>query len=149
MESNSIDYIKVFQTSELCTGNMSGVNILFRCAVLDEVLYFLLYDFNTVYLSKQTFPEISKLNSLLNPSLEIENGNVGNLVAFILENVIRAEDNLTIYKIDGKITFEIIINILKVRWEFDINTPDDGNLTQALFAKPMLNILLVNLGLIN
>jgi hypothetical protein len=124
MESE-IDYIKIFATCELCTGNMLGKSVLFRCSMYNDHLYFLLYDFEKLYTGMQAFEDISKLNSFLNPSLEIENGNTNNLILFILENVIRAEDSLTIIKQDGKVMFEIIINILKVRWEFNITVLEE------------------------
>jgi hypothetical protein len=127
-----IDYIKVFSESEMYTGNISGMNVLFRCAIYEDSLYFLLYDFVNIYSCQQSSEEIIQMNKKLNTSLEISDGNVNSLSLFILDNIIRAEDNLNIMKEEQTIKFEIILNILKVRWEFVTEQLDDVILKDKL-----------------
>jgi hypothetical protein len=121
----SIDYIRIFYETELYTNNMNGQNVLYRCTVSDGYLYFLLYDFQKLYMSKQTYIEMSDMNRALNPSLELNSGDVSTLIKFLTENIIKAEENLTILKEGNRFVFEIILNILKVRWEFITEIIDD------------------------
>jgi hypothetical protein len=122
----SIDIRKIFRESEIYTGkikslnnkNVEGNNVLFRCCVNenDSTLCFLLYDYRTLYFCRQNFDEINKLNKEINSSLEFSD--INSLLNFLLENLIRAENNLSIIQNNTIFSFEILVDIIKVKWMF-------------------------------
>lgn len=126
----------------------STASIFYRVCVVDKYLYFLLYDFKSLYYSMQSFDEIQKLNQELNPSLEFND--VENLINFLIESILKIENHLSIsLSCDNdsiEINFEVLYNIIKVKWSFnceilDLNIENNYILLQDLFVKPIINIL--------
>ena len=146
------DLISIFNYTELYTGKLSQINnikteynILYRCVIHDNYLYYLLYDYKSLYYNKQVFEHIIKLNKELNPSLEFND--VNGLVSFLIDNIFKAENNLLITQSDNEFKFEIIVDIIKVHWSLKcekLNLHDNLNnfeIAQNLFAKPVINLL--------
>jgi hypothetical protein len=156
MENSNSDILKVFCSSELYTGKLqvqnSGLkssfiekNVLYRCVFTENTLYFLLYDFSTLFFSQQTIEEILKYNKLTNPSLEFADRNA--LVTFLIGDIMKAESGLQITQKKNTINFEVLVDIIRVKWDFDCEILEEsGNceFIQNLFARPLLNIVLVS-----
>ncbi len=123
MESSIIDIRKHFANSEILTGKLTKVDdlrvdsrILYRCCKYETFLCFLLYDFKNIWLCQQPLPQVLKLNKEVNPSLEFNDINV--LINFILDSIIRVESDLTIYQENNFFHFEVLVDIIKVKWIF-------------------------------
>jgi hypothetical protein len=148
------DFIKMFtQTKnmdEIFTGkveeNKLDYRVLFRCCRNESKLNFLLYDFKDIYFSQTDFPEVFKLNKKLNTSLEFSD--IHSLLNFVFENIIKKEKDLSITKNVDKFEFEVLVDIVKVKWIFECqrikleDSVEVYEIIQDLFVKPLINVLL-------
>ncbi len=127
--------------------NIINQSILFKIIFIDNYLYFLLYDYQNLYFSKQSKEEINELNTKYNPT--ILHNNFESLIEFITNNFIIENENLLINskKIEDKIEFEFSskLEILWVKYSFlseCLNKDFLIELSQNLFIKPINNFIL-------
>jgi hypothetical protein len=126
MENNfNKNLIKIFSESELYTNKISNKNdkmVLYKCHLYNDNLYFLLFDYFSLYYCSQNLEEVNKLNKELNSSIEFESVQI--LINFLINNLFKAEKGLIITHenlIDENkenLKFEILVDIIKVKWNF-------------------------------
>ncbi len=127
--------------------NIINQSILFKIIFIDNYLYFLLYDYQNMYFSKQSKEEINELNTKYNPTILHKNFDA--LIEFITNNFIIENENLIINSkiIEDKIEFEFSskLEILWVKYSFlseCLNKDFLIELSQNLFIKPINNFIL-------
>jgi hypothetical protein len=145
--------LKVFtqtKDTEIYTGKVKETekefipHVLYRCCRFGSThLCFLLYDFKDLYFSQTEYSKVQELNKELNMSLEFND--INSLLNFLFEHVIKKEKDLSIVKEGNKFEFEVLVDIIKVKWLFNCHKlPIDSvyEIIQELFVKPMLNVML-------
>lgn len=157
MELNKMNFREIFCNSDISTGKLTrnldsksdlkekhSISVLYRCFYHNDnaKLYFMIYDFQNLFFCCQTIEEVLNYNIKHNSSLEFKDTQA--LIDFLLENVIKPENNLFITQDGNNFNFEILVNIIKVKWAFNCEKIDSSSLIQDLFANPMLNLLFVN-----
>lgn len=119
-------------------------HVLYRCCRFSSThLCFLLYDFKDLYFSQAEFSKVQELNKELNHSLEFND--INSLLNFLFDHVIRKDRDLTLTREGNKFEFEVLVDIIKVKWVFNCHKlPIDAiyEIIQELFIKPMLNVML-------
>lgn len=139
------EILKIFQKTEIFHGSLNSNSILFKLTYKNDFLYFLLYDYKSLYFSKQSNEEILSLNKLLNNSLEFTQ--LSSLISFLKDNLITQSQSLEITqsnsdKGDFLFYFERLVDILVVKYQFICAENGSYELMQKLFIRPMNNILL-------
>lgn len=139
------EILKIFQKTEIFHGSLDSNSILFKLTYKNNFLYFLLYDYRSLYFSKQSSEEILTLNKLLNSSLEFTQ--LSSLISFLKDNLITQSQSLEIAKTKSDkgnfiFYFEQLVDILVVKYQFICSENNSYELMQKLFIRPMNNILL-------
>ena len=145
--------------------------ILFKLFYHQNKLFFILYDYSSIYYSISEDKEILEINKKLNPSLEFKD--LYSLISFLKENLILQNKNLIITfeekgidKDESKeninsengedIYYEFMLNsmvdILSIKWIAKCEKIPDSyvsELSQCIFINPIHNFLLGIGNLIN
>lgn len=141
--SKSHDLRKIFYNTELWTSVIKyqnlDLNILYRCCKFDTELFFLFFDFENLFFSHQNIDYITKLNKELNSSLEFDLSE--NLLDFLIENLFKNDDALIVTKVVNVLKFEKLIDIIKVKWQFDCIELREREIISSLFIKPLFGML--------
>ena len=139
---------EIFHASLTYPSSPYTYSVLFKITNIENSFHFLLYTYSHLYYSKQTSSQILSLNKTYNPSIEFSN--LGSLISFLIENLIRKNQSLLISSQsnpkEASQTFmiESLVDIITIKYSFEANLieNDDDFISQQLFVKPLNNILL-------